>query len=52
MKYYKDDLEMGIVKKIANNNKLLIHKHNGFWKSVDTQKDVKELSEILKNDKK
>ena len=52
LKYYKDDLEMGIIKKIANNNKLLIHKHYGFWKSVDTQKDVKELSEILKNDKK
>ena len=52
LKYYKDDLEMGIIKRIAKKNKLLIHKHYGFWKSVDTQKDVKELSKILKNDKK
>ena len=47
-----DETKTIIIKKIANNNKLLIHKHYGFWKSVDTQKDVKELSEILKNDKK
>ena len=52
LKYYKDDLEMGIIKRIAKKNKLLIQKHHGFWKSVDTQKDVKELSKILKNDKK
>ena len=49
-KYYKDDLEMGIIKKIANKNKLLIYKHKGFWKSVDTQKDISDLKEILKND--
>ena len=52
LKYYKDDLEMGIIKRIAKKNKLLIHKHYGFWKSVDTQKDVNELTNILKNDKK
>ena len=52
LKYYKDDLEMGIIKRIAKKNKLLIHKHYGFWKSVDTQKDVNELSKILRNDKK
>ena len=51
-KYYKTDLEMGIIKKIANQKKLMVYKHRKFWKSVDTQKDVGELSKFLKNDKK
>ena len=49
-KYFKFDLEMGIIKKIAKKNKLLMYKHKNFWKSVDTQKDVNELSKLLKND--
>lgn len=51
-KYYKLDLEMGIIKKIANHKKLMVYKHRKFWKSVDTQKDVSELSQLLKNVKK
>ena len=51
-KYYKSDLEMGIIKKIANQKKLMVYKHKKFWKSVDTQKDVGELSKLLKDDKK
>jgi glucose-1-phosphate cytidylyltransferase len=51
-KYYKNDLEMGVIKKIANKKKLMVYKHNKFWKSVDTLKDVHELSALLKNDKK
>ena len=51
-KYYKTDLEMGIVKKLANKKKLMVYKHKKFWKSVDTLKDVNELSKLLKNDKK
>ena len=51
-KYYKDDLEMGVLKKIAKHKNLAVHKHKKFWKSVDTQKDAYELSELLKNDKK
>ena len=51
-KFYKLDLEMGVIKKIANTNKLLIYKHKKFWRSVDTQKDVNELSKLLKNDSK
>ena len=49
-KYFKFDLEMGVIKKIANKNKLLVYKHKNFWKSVDTQKDVNELSQLLNND--
>ena len=51
-KYYKSDLEMGVIKKLANKKKLMVYKHSKFWKSVDTLKDVQELSELLKNDKK
>ena len=43
---------MGIIKKIANHKKLMVYKHRKFWKSVDTQKDVSELSQLLKNVKK
>ena len=51
-KNYKSDLEMGIIKKIANQRKLMVYEHKNFWKSVDTQKDVSELSKLLKDDKK
>ena len=42
-KHSSKDLEMGIVKKIAMERKLFVYKHKGFWKSVDTQKNVKEF---------
>ena len=29
----------------------MVYKHKKFWKSVDTLKDVNELSKLLKNDK-
>ena len=51
-KYYKNDLEMGVVRKMAKNKTLMIYKHKKFWKSVDTQKDVIKLSKLLKNDKR
>jgi len=51
-KYQKQDLEIGVMKKIVRKNKLLVYKHTGFWKSVDTLKDSIELSRILKNVKK
>jgi|TARA_B100001964_G_C14255544_1_gene612252 glucose-1-phosphate cytidylyltransferase len=51
-KKYKDyDLEAGVVKSIAKENKLLLYKHKGFWKSVDTLKDLNELSIFLKKNK-
>ena len=51
-KYKKNDLEMGIMKKIAMLNLLDVFKHNGFWKSVDTQKDALELTMLLKKNAK
>ena len=51
-KYKKNDLEMGAMKKIARLNKLHVYKHNGFWKSVDTQKDAQELNILLKKNEK
>ena len=44
----KLDFEMGAMKKIANDKKLLVYKHNDFWKSVDTLKDAQDLGELLK----
>lgn len=51
-KYKKYDLEMGVLRKIAKSNLLNVYKHKGFWKSVDTQKDVKELSQLIKHNEK
>ena len=47
-KYSKYDLEMGVMKKICNFGKLYMYKHKGFWKSVDTKKDLIELIKYLK----
>ena len=40
------------MKKIANDKKLLVYKHNDFWKSVDTLKDAQDLGDLLKKEKK
>ena len=48
MKYKNNDLEAGVVKRIAKDKKLLLYEHKGFWKSVDTLKDLYELSIFLK----
>ena len=45
-KYADLDLESGIMKKIAKNKKLSLYIHNGFWKSVDTLKDLKEINKL------
>ena len=50
-KYKNDDLEAGVMRRIAQDKKLLLYKHKGFWKSVDTLKDLNELSIFLKNKK-
>ena len=51
-KYQNQDLEIGVMKNIVRKKKLLVYKHTGFWKSVDTLKDSIELSKIIKNVKK
>lgn len=52
IKYKQNDLETGVLRKIARSNLLNVYKHKGFWKSVDTQKDVKELSKLIKQNEK
>ncbi len=47
-KEYKKDLEMGVMRSVCKNNKLSLFKHKGFWKSVDTKKDLLELLQYLK----
>ena len=51
IKYFENyaylDLEMGVMKKIAKKNKLSVYIHNGFWKSVDTLKDLKEINKLI-----
>ena len=44
--YYRNDLEGGILKKIANNKELEIYFHKGFWKSVDTYKEYEDLKKF------
>ncbi|MBD3155541.1 MAG: NTP transferase domain-containing protein [Candidatus Aenigmarchaeota archaeon] len=40
------DLEREVLKKIAEEGELSAYKHNGFWKSMDTFKDVIQLNEL------
>ena len=40
------------MKKIAMLKKLHVYKHNGFWKSVDTKKDIIKLKILLKKNEK
>ncbi|MBR9703969.1 hypothetical protein GOV12_01030, partial [Candidatus Pacearchaeota archaeon] len=41
-------LEQEPMRNLAKDNELVGYKHQGFWKSMDTQKDVDELNEIFK----
>ena len=41
------ELGTGIMKKISNRGKLDLFKHKGFWKSVDTKKDLIILNQYL-----
>lgn len=42
-------LEQEPLKKLARDGKLAAYKHEGFWKSMDTQKDVDELNELYES---
>jgi len=42
------DLETEIFEELAKNNEIVAFKHSGFWKSMNTLKDVIELNEMLK----
>lgn len=49
--YMDDDcvLEQEVLEQLVNDRELAIYKHDGFWKSMDTYKDYKELNEIWEN---
>lgn len=40
------DLEKETFEKLAKQNQIVAFKHNGFWKSMNTLKDVMELNEL------
>jgi glucose-1-phosphate cytidylyltransferase len=39
------DLERDVLPGLAARGQLSVHRHRGFWRSVDTEKDLEELSE-------
>ncbi|MBL7056630.1 NTP transferase domain-containing protein [Candidatus Woesearchaeota archaeon] len=41
------DLERGTFEELAKNQEIVAFKHDGFWKSMNTLKDVIELNEML-----
>ena len=43
-----EEMENGLIK-IANQNQLSIFKHDGFWKAMDTYREVKEMNELWKS---
>lgn len=40
------DLEREVLPALANRHELTAYRHNGFWKSMDTQKDVEEMTRL------
>ena len=40
------NLERDVLPKFAKQGKLHVHKHDGFWKSMDTSKDQQELEAL------
>ena len=46
-----DDLEKEVFKKLVAEGEIYAFKHDGFWKSMNTFKDVQELNELWKNGK-
>jgi glucose-1-phosphate cytidylyltransferase len=44
------DLERDVLPALAAGTELSVHRHRGFWRSVDTQKDLEELSTLARQD--
>jgi glucose-1-phosphate cytidylyltransferase len=42
-----DDLEHGVLTKLANAGELRVYRHSGFWKSLDTYKDQRDLDQLF-----
>ena len=43
-----DDLERDVLPALADARELYVHKHDGFWRSMDTYKDALELSTLCR----
>jgi glucose-1-phosphate cytidylyltransferase len=43
-----DDLERDVLPSLADAGELYVHKHAGFWRSMDTYKDALELSALCR----
>jgi glucose-1-phosphate cytidylyltransferase len=39
------DLERDVLPALAGRGQLSVHRHRGYWRSVDTEKDLEELSD-------
>lgn len=51
-KYLSDDndvLETALLQQLAKQGKLGAYKHTGFWKSMDTLRDKRELDKLIEN---
>jgi glucose-1-phosphate cytidylyltransferase len=44
------DLERDVLPALAHRHQLTVHQHRGFWRSVDTQKDLEELTALARAD--
>lgn len=44
-----DDLERDVLPRLAARGQLAAYRHEGFWKSMDTQKDQQELDRVLRS---
>jgi glucose-1-phosphate cytidylyltransferase len=41
-----EDLERDVLPALAQRGELFVHRHSGFWKSMDTYKDARELTAL------
>ena len=45
--WYGHNLEQEVLPAIAREGRLYVHRHTGFWKSMDTSKDQQELEKLV-----
>lgn len=46
MDWHGNNLEREVLPKLAERGQLGVHRHDGFWKSMDTSKDQQELEDL------
>ncbi len=50
-RYSGDSLEADVLPRLAKDGQLVTYRHDGFWRSVDTFKDLEELELDMSNGK-